>query len=59
MKSRVFLFFQMALLVTLPPSIGTAFSQSYDVVNLGTPLGGSFAISAGISPGASWVATQI
>ncbi len=51
MKSRVFLFFQMALLVTLPPSIGTAFSQSYDVVNLGTPLGGSFAISAGISPG--------
>jgi probable HAF family extracellular repeat protein len=53
MKSRIFSALQMALLVTLPPSLGTALGQqpaiqSYDVINLGTPLGGSFAISAGI-----------
>ena len=51
MKSKVLSLFQVALIATLPPSLGTAFSQNYQVINLGTPLGGSFALAAGISDG--------
>ena len=51
MKSRMLLLFQVAVIATLPPSLGTAFSQNYEIENLGTPLGGSFAIAAGISDG--------
>lgn len=56
MKSRITL---LLVLATLPSSIGVGLSQqaaatkapSYDFINLGTPLGGSFAIAAGISYG--------
>jgi probable HAF family extracellular repeat protein len=51
MKSKVLTLFQVAMIATLPPSLGTAFSQNYQVINLGTPLGGSFALAAGISDG--------
>ncbi len=51
MKSRIFSLFQVAVIATLPLSVGTAFSQNYEIENLGTPLGGSFAIAAGISDG--------
>jgi probable HAF family extracellular repeat protein len=55
MKLKMLSFFQVALIVTLPPSLGTAFSQAttqkYEAINLGAPLGGSFAIAAGISDG--------
>jgi probable HAF family extracellular repeat protein len=51
MKSKMLSLFQVAVIATLPPSLGTAFSQNYQVINLGTPLGGSFAIAAGISDG--------
>ena len=51
MKSKKFLLCTMAALVTAPYSTVIALGQqpAYDVINLGTPLGGSFAISAGIS----------
>ncbi len=43
--------FLLCALVASPYSTGMALGQAqYDVINLGTPLGGSFAISAGISP---------
>ncbi|HXP11562.1 MAG TPA: hypothetical protein VN828_23855 [Acidobacteriaceae bacterium] len=51
MKSKMLSLFQVALIATLPPSVGTALSQSYQVTNLGSPLGGSFALAAGISDG--------
>ena len=47
MKSRIFSLFQVAVIATLPLSVGTAFSQNYEVENLGTPLGGSFATRCG------------
>jgi probable HAF family extracellular repeat protein len=49
MKSKMLSLFQVALLATLPASVGTAFGQSYLITNLGTPLGGSFALAGGIS----------
>jgi len=49
MKSKMLSLFQVALLATLSPSLGTAFSQNYQITNLGTPLGGSFALAGGIS----------
>jgi probable HAF family extracellular repeat protein len=55
MKSKLTL---LLILATLPFSVGVGLSQqaatkapSYDLINLGTPLGGSFAIVAGISYG--------
>jgi probable HAF family extracellular repeat protein len=51
MKSKMFSLFQVALIATLPTSLGTAFGQSYQIEDLGTPLGGSYAIAAGISDG--------
>ena len=51
MKSKIFSLFQVALIATLPASLGIAFGQNYEIENLGTPLGGSFAIAAGISDG--------
>jgi probable HAF family extracellular repeat protein len=55
MKSKLLSLFQVALIVTVPPSLGTALSQAttqnYQAINLGAPLGGSFAIAAGISDG--------
>jgi probable HAF family extracellular repeat protein len=55
MKLRLLALFQLAAILTLPPSLGAAFSQqapqSYEPINLGTPLGGSFAIAVGISDG--------
>jgi probable HAF family extracellular repeat protein len=52
LKSNKLLLCAMAALVTAPYSTVGALGQqpAYDVINLGTPLGGSFAISAGISP---------
>ena len=52
MKSKKLLLCAMAAVVTAPYAAGTALGQqpAYDVINLGAPLGGSFAISAGISP---------
>lgn len=52
MKSNKLLLCAMAALVTAPYSTVGALGQqpAYDVINLGTPLGGSFAISGGISP---------
>ena len=55
MKSKQLL--QMALLATLSPSIGVALGQqaaktpvlSYQVINLGTPLGGTFASAQALS----------
>jgi hypothetical protein len=51
LKSKMFLLWAAAALVTAPYSTAIALGQQadYDVINLGTPLGGSFAISAGIS----------
>ncbi len=56
MKSKMLLLCQVALLVTLPLSTGLALAQqaatqtpSYQVVNLGTPLGGPFALAQTIS----------
>jgi probable HAF family extracellular repeat protein len=55
MKSKATL---LLVLATLPSSVGIGFSQqaaiktpNYDLINLGTPLGGEFAIAAGISYG--------
>jgi probable HAF family extracellular repeat protein len=55
MKSKALLLLVLAM---LPCSVGVGLSQqaatkvpSYDLINLGTPLGGSFAIVAGISYG--------
>jgi probable HAF family extracellular repeat protein len=54
MKSKML--FPIALLATLPSSIGVALGQraatppvSYEVINLGTPLGGTFAIAQTLS----------
>ena len=51
MKSKKFLLCALAALATAPYSTVMALGQqpAYDVINLGTPLGGSFAIAAGIS----------
>ena len=56
MKSKMLLLCQVALLVTLPLSTGLALAQqaasqplSYQVVNLGAPLGGKFALAQTIS----------
>jgi probable HAF family extracellular repeat protein len=49
MKSKIFSLFQVALIAALPTSLGTAFGQNYQITNLGTPLGGSFALAGGIS----------
>src|ERR1700761_2838465 len=51
MKSSVLSLLQVALFAALPPAVGTAFSQTYTVTNLGTPLGGSFALAGGIGSG--------
>jgi len=55
MKSKATL---LLVLATLPSSVGVGLSQqaamktpSYDVINLGTPLGGDFAIATGVSYG--------
>jgi probable HAF family extracellular repeat protein len=55
MKSRITL---LLVLATLPSSVGVGLSQqaatkapSYDLINLGTPLGGAFGIATGISYG--------
>jgi probable HAF family extracellular repeat protein len=52
LKSNKLLLCALAALVIAPYSTVVALGQqpAYDVINLGTPLGGSFAISAGISP---------
>jgi probable HAF family extracellular repeat protein len=52
LKSKKLLLCTMAGLLTAPYATVMALGQqaAYDVINLGTPLGGSFAISAGISP---------
>jgi probable HAF family extracellular repeat protein len=52
LKSNKLFLCAMAALITTPYSTVVALGQqpAYDVINLGTPLGGSFAISAGISP---------
>jgi probable HAF family extracellular repeat protein len=56
MKSKMLSLCQVALLVTLPLSMGLALAQqtaiqprNYQVVNLGTPLGGPFALAQTIS----------
>jgi probable HAF family extracellular repeat protein len=49
MKSKMLSLFQVALIATLPASLGTAYGQNYLVTNLGTPLGGSFALAGGIN----------
>lgn len=56
MKSKLLSFCQVALLVAMPLSMGLALAQqaanqspSYSVVNLGTPLGGPFALAQTIS----------
>jgi probable HAF family extracellular repeat protein len=48
-KSKNLLLCSMATLVTTATAL--AQQPTYDVINLGTPLGGNFAIAAGISPG--------
>ena len=48
MKSKKLLLCAMTALVTTATALGQ--QSAYDVINLGTPLGGSFAIAAGISP---------
>jgi probable HAF family extracellular repeat protein len=52
LKSNKLLLCALAALVIAPYSTVVALGQqpAYDVINLGTPLGGSFAISGGISP---------
>jgi probable HAF family extracellular repeat protein len=48
MKSKKSLLCAMATLVTTAAALGQ--QPAYDVVNLGSPLGGSFATATGISP---------
>jgi probable HAF family extracellular repeat protein len=48
LKSKKSLLCAMATLVTTATALGQ--QPAYDVINLGTPLGGSFALAAGISP---------
>jgi probable HAF family extracellular repeat protein len=47
-KSKKFLLCAMTALATTATALGQ--QAAFDVINLGTPLGGSFAIAAGISP---------
>ena len=57
MQSKMLLLLPLALLAALPPSIGmaqqeaTSTSVKYALINLGTPLGGPFAIAQSINLG--------